>query len=546
MDPIRSSAEETIAKLLERAKVSGDRFVVKVSRRRGMAGLLEHIATLVEATVEHVANPETWLPLMCGGGDYGLRVSHMDDVSTAIGSVLTFKFQGLALDTPNVRVVGGKGWTGPGQCIFPAMTESGLPNGSTTGATVTIGAGYGVPGQGVQGGVPGVPSFPAQAWPWDERLERERERVARETRELSERQAKVDRQMAEREFEVREKEREAKLKDELTAKQRELEAKISAQSQSQTKLTDVMTALAPVLGAFLQSQQQARLEMMKMQDESARRQTEMMQAMMSQQQTMMLKLTENKGGVDPTMAAMLEMMRTNASGGAEMMTRIVDAMGTVSKTSVGMIEAIADLQLGGQPEHPILLAVREGVKAMAALSKGAETGARKSVQSQAKLPAQAQSHGTNGAHAQVQQAAPAAVLARPNAPAPNMPPASELSGQQAFDGYAAGQAGRLVPVEGEIITLLKALIESRHEPVEEVAQFFVDSLRTQEMQTELAAHNGDVNSLIAQHLGLWAMAEEQNRVYLGKLGAAVDKLGAALGLVEDEGEPDSEEEADEA
>lgn len=541
MTIVNYTPDETIRLLAEKAKTSTDRFVVKVSRRRGMAGLLEHIATLTEATVNHIANPETWLPALCGGGDYGLQVSHMDEVSARMGGVLTFKFQGQPLEQVNTRALSAPNWNGPGSLIFPSMTEpSGLPSGFT-GSTVSgsnagpqVVAGYGLPPSMAPMGMMGS----GLVNPFDERLERERERLARESRDLQERQAKAERLLSERDFEIREKERESKLKEEVTARQRELEAKLNAQQQNQTGVKDIIAALAPVVGVFLQSQQQARADQLRSQEESSRRFTEMMVSQQNQMQALMLKLTENKGP-DPSMTMMMEMMSRNSTGNAEMMTRIVDAMGTVSKTSVGMIEAIADLQLGGQPEHPILAAVREGVKAMAQLSSGATNGARKVVQNQPKLPAQnpapqQSARPTNGA------AGPQVVHEVPNAPAPNLPPASDT---QAFNGL---EPRRFTPTEGTVVEQLIAMIQSMHEPVEEVAQFFIDSLQTNEMKAALGKHNGDINALIAEHLAMWAMADEKHREYLGKLGTVVEEKAVKLGLFAAEEGEEAEEQEEEA
>lgn len=549
MTPVTYSPDETIRLLAERAKTGTDRFVVKVSRRRGMAGLLEHIATLTEATVNHIANPETWLPLLCGGGDYGLLVSHMDEVSARLGGVLTYKFQGAPLERVNLQALQRNDWNGPGQIIFPAATESGLPNGSA-GATAQgpgVSSGYGMPPHlAPPGGNPaavhpfaGTPFGPPL---YDERTERERERLAREARELAESKAKSERLLAEREFEVREKEREAKLKEEVTARQRELEAKLVQQQQGQAGLKEVVAAIAPIAAALIQSSQQARLDQMRMQEESSRRFMEMMTAQQAQMQAIMLKMTESKG-MDPSVTAMLEMMKTNSSGSAEMMTRIVDAMGTVSKTSVGMIEAIAELNLGGPSEHPLLGAVREGIRAMATLSQGATAGARKAVQAQTQPPqlpgstqpkqqAPQQAKPTNGATgAQVVHEAPH--------PPPNHPPASEAPA-----AFGEAEPGKLeAPVEGKVIERLKELIVAHHDPAQ-VAEFFIVALMTtKEMQEALTKHNGDFGGLIGEHLGLWAMTDDANREYLAKLGAEAERIGIERGLFAGQDEEPEEEDA---
>lgn len=535
--------EETISLLNEKAKQgSGDKFVVKVNRRGGMSGLPEHIATLTEASVEHIANPEMWLPMLCGGGEFTLRVSHMDSPSAPVGGFLTFKFPGERFNAPRTQVVGSSTWAGPAVLMFPARTASGLPDGGPSPAPgvpapPTFTSGYGMP-------PPQVQTPPAQpVYAFDPAMEAKREQLARQERELVEAKSKAEREAALRESELKQKEREAALRHDFDAKLKETK-------ETSTKPAELLAAAAPIVTALMTMMQQSRSDMLRMQEESAkraeensRRNTEMMMEMQKQTQALMLQMMQNKGP-DPMVTAMLEIQKASASGNAEMMTRMVDAMGTVSKTSIGMVEVLADIQLGGAPEHPMLAAVKEGVKAMAQLSKGAESGARTAAKQSAKqlpppgqkvptAPAQAQTQAQNGA-----QAPQAPVFEAPNAPTPNMPPA--------FDGLPPAQHRRFQPVDGHVIEELKAMIEARHEPVEEIAQFFIDALQsTKELPAALAAHDGSIEALVAEHLGLWVMAAEENRTYIVKLGDAIAAL-APPGMMDEEAGDDSEEESEEA
>jgi ribosome assembly protein YihI (activator of Der GTPase) len=119
----------------------------------------------------------------------------------------------------------------------------------------------------------------------------------------------------------------------------------------------------------------------------------------------------------------------------------------------------------------------------------------------------------------------------------------------AFDGAPQAQQqqqqqGRFQPVEGHVIEQLKAMIEAHHEPVEEVAQFFADALSTEELKAALNENDGDVNRLVAEHLGLWVMSDDKNREYIARVGEAMDKLLAQLGLVEEEQDEEDGEEAE--
>ncbi len=532
--------EETIRMLQERAKQSGDRFLVKVNRRKGYAGLFEHLATFAEATVEHIANAETWLPQFCGGGEFNLRCTHMDDINTPIGGPVPLKLMGEPMQ-PKLTATTSSNWRGPGQLMFPlaeppSLTMSSQPTG------VPVIAHQPVPAN------PFAPQPPYYPSPYDDRLVAERDRLEKARAELVESKAKAEREQQQREHELKEKEREAKMRQEFDTRLREQEAKMAAAAASATKpgelITALTTALSPLLIAFMDNATKNRMEMMKMEQAAQQRQQELMAAAalaQRDQQQQMITLLTNKG-IDPTVTTMMEMVRSNAEGSGQMMSRIVDAMGTVSKTSIGMIEAIADLQLGGQPESPILQAVREGVKAMASLSKGAETGARKQVaagapQQKKALPPNAQppaQNGTNPAHVQV--------FERPNAPTPNQPPATEAPPSapqaQAFDGAEVAEDGLGEPVEGEVLNVLEAAIRHHHDP-DEVADFFVLAVKTAELQAALTKANGDPNVLIAERLGIaWVMLEE-NREYLTELGHAVQEAGVEAGIIEpDEAEGD--------
>jgi hypothetical protein len=135
----------------------------------------------------------------------------------------------------------------------------------------------------------------------------------------------------------------------------------------------------------------------------------------------------------------------------------------------------------------------------------------------------------------------------PNAPAPNLPPANEGAPQNvAFDGPPNDVPGVGAPIEGQAIEQLKALIEAHHEPVEEVARFFIESLKTEELKAAVNERDGDINRLISDELGLWAMSASENADYLGKLGPVVQRLGESAGLFAPEEEIDEDGESPDA
>ena len=75
--------EDSIRLLDDHAKEKGDEWRVKVLRRASSAGQLESVATFDAVTVEQLCTPETWLPILSGGGPYYvLQVYHASALST--------------------------------------------------------------------------------------------------------------------------------------------------------------------------------------------------------------------------------------------------------------------------------------------------------------------------------------------------------------------------------------------------------------------------------------------------------------------------------
>lgn len=495
VQPITPTADETVAAIVEKAKVSGDRFIIKVLRRKGFSGLLEHIATLGDATVQHAAAPETWLPQLCGGGEYGLSAYHHEAPTQRVGNILHLSLRGQSLEVSG-KAVRARTWEGPPTLIFPQVGEEFVTPSSLLGGLPPP------PTGGTPAATPGTQANSdvlSYVRSLEERLRLDA--LSRE-KEMAEREARLRREIDAREEQLRREQLEAKLRTEFDARQRDLETRLAAHGSKEDGNVKLLAVLAPVIAEFLKQQHEMRVMSSRQSQEAA------------QQQLVMLKeLTSKPQGMTPEMTILVETLRSQASGGgvggvyADMMTRMVDAMGAVSKTSVSMIEAIADLQLGSAPqEHPVLAAVKEGIKAMSALSSGAEKGARSVVQ-QARHP-----HPTS----------------LPPPPVPRAP-----QGQpQAFAGY---QPPAVQDIDS--VTKLKMLIQDKHEPVAEVAVFFFDAIQTPEMQQELKAVDQDIQKLVAKHLGAWVLVPE-NSEYLNRLGEALQAEGVRRGAIQQPAEGD--------
>jgi hypothetical protein len=102
----------------------------------------------------------------------------------------------------------------------------------------------------------------------------------------------------------------------------------------------------------------------------------------------------------------------------------------------------------------------------------------------------------------------------------------------------AGFSG-LPPVgPADTVAAIEGMIRNHDEPGS-VADFIIDRINKQdkELFAALDQHNGDVEQLLGDRLGGWAILPA-NMTYLDKLGDAWKSKATAAGIVEPEGEED--------
>ena len=559
--------EETLSiintKALEGA--DKDRFLVRVLRRRGLSGLYDNVATLADATVRQIASAETWLPRLSGGGEYGLRVAHMDESHVNLGSLIPFSLRELPeRQTADISVVTASDWAGPSTIIYPKAADvQAMQAGRNQppGPPTTTIQGSGLPA------IPGAPLAPPQmpqspqmppgfAAYSDDLLRRERE--------LTLQQAKMMADLKEKEDALKRSELEQKLRAEGENRTRGLETQLAEMKALLTakpkedgfSIDKMIAALTPVVGMIMQSQQTARAEMQGLQQASAAQNAEMLKSLM------------NKPAISPEILTILEVNKAQSAAQAEMMNHVFTAMKGVSAMSVQMIETVADLQLGQQPEgSPMIDAVREVVKGFGEMQRGVGVAGRKVVQpppppQRQALPPQPQTYQQaarapqtqppirqpqvqvapqpqNGASAQQE---PIQLVQSVVEPVPNHP--------QAFDGLPPSgpmevdtEAG--LPPHVNAIDVLEQLIRQKTQPVEGVAQFFIRSLNRPEVISALNQYDNDINQLVADRLSGWLVAESGNIDYIKQLGETIDRLGEEAGIFEDDdGEPEEEKASD--
>jgi len=103
-----------------------DAFKVRLHRLTGMGGVPSHIATLEGATLEHLANPEQWIPPLAGGGPvFLLSVVHAEETLPCANWRVTLP--GAPLDKINLAAVKEPTWKGPPVITYPAAAKPPVP-----------------------------------------------------------------------------------------------------------------------------------------------------------------------------------------------------------------------------------------------------------------------------------------------------------------------------------------------------------------------------------------------------------------------------------
>lgn len=516
------SAEQTYDLIKQVADKESDRFIIKISRRRGnMSGLLEQVATFADATSQHAANPETWIPSFLGGGEFGIGVFHPSSPMSRIGGLILFTARGDAYPVPKFDVLKDPQWSGPGTLVYPNVKD--IPLQQLLAAQQSPGAPqFNQPGVTV---VQGQPLIPGVARTQDQ-IDQKNDALHQRELALAADRAELELEAQHAKDEVRRAEENLKLKQEFKSEMDAIKSTLATKQSDQSTTIDLVTALAPVIERFLSSSQEMKMRQMEMQAKQA----ETLAAIQRESQMQVftaLQSMNQKSPVSPEITMAFEIMKSQSQVQSDMMKSQVEAFGTVSKSSIGMIEAIADLRLGGEPENPILLAVREGVKALATLSGGAQASGRRAAQPTKTPNSQAPALPANGAGKAPQQPVPVQKFE----PKPNMPPVNEVLTQAtptAFDGVP--------PTQPNALDTLETLIRDHHEPVEETAQYFMASLGAPEMKAALTKYGGDLNKLVSDRLGMWALEDESNRDYLSVLVEKIEELAEAAGLLDDEEE----------
>jgi hypothetical protein len=539
----QQTEESTIAALQAVAKEKGDSFRVKISRKANAAALPMHLVTLDGATVTHIANLETWLPRLLGGGMVQLAIYHSGELTLPIGGWLNKTLGGepRELDTSPMRGPVGS-WSGPPELIWPTQKDIAAANVPNMSPTIASPGGLtGVPPQpipalGHSGGAYNSGNTHALETHYAQQQAQQQlqwqQAQSQWANAQQQMQAKLDMspgQVLQRERELSEERRRAELeslKHDTALRMQELQAQIVRAAvpvptapAAPSMLPAVLAAVAPLLDRMMASQNDMRVAMMKMDSERAAQS----QALLTQQLS--------RPAVDPQFAALLDKTQhalekaRSDDPSAGMVVQMTGAMGNMMKNMMDVMNLAAESGIGGQREQePSGMKIfKEAMGAFQSIMSGYQASV------QEKIAAMQGNRGNNGNGVSAPAQLPLQEQAMPGtaaqAPAANAP-------------VQAVRASPPVPSareQGNALARLELLIKSKEAPLT-VASAFLKAIDDPAIQAAIAGANGDVGALVEQRLGEWCKADPSNAVYLEELMSQVGTLGAAAGIFGDEEE----------
>lgn len=528
--PQNFSIDETMKLLTDRAQdpAAADQFFLKVYRRAQSYGRAsQHQATFGGASVLHFSQPEAWLPGLMGGGDYELYAYDPADASKKIGGLMTHSFPGEIKMRPDYRAVESASWKGPRINIFPGVeTATPAPIGGMQTPAMSASQAAQTQAQGVS---VGANTAVVPDWVIREREERQREKQALEIQLERER---TERKAAEEAAKLREER--AKDKAEAEQKLRDLEARMAQQASVKPgpnmieTVVAIATAFAPIAKMFMDRSA-----------EEARAAREAATAQAATTQAMLAKLGEPRG-MPPEVTMLFEVMKSQAGAGGEMMSRMVEATSAFNGMAVTMIQTMAD-NLGGEQGNPIIDGVKDVVKALSTMQRGTAVGGARQAQQMMQTPQVLPASQPNYPNNPMQQngQTPPAPQQPFNAAQPQHT-AARATGPQTPAAHVHQFNGiPNMPVTPQDTTVAIEAMIRNHEPAPAVVDFILKRIDSKdaELFAALDQHNGDVEELLANRLGAWAIIPE-NSAYLNGLADAWREKADAAGIVEEAHEDD--------
>jgi len=459
MPDLPKTNDEVLIALSTKAKETGqDSFFVRVERR-GQAGIPESLTYCEEAEIVHLAKPEEWLPSLFGGGNFILSCYHASDRTQPLGRLL-FNFKG-APSAGNWPILDGT-WNGPKKVSRPSQPEQ--------VGTVFAEGDAAPPPRGSR--LPWLTTAAPQQGPSE---------VAKVLEVLRAEQQAAALQ---------------RVKDE--ARLERLLEKVNQPAQK-LDVAALLTAAAPLVGLFLSSQKEARVEMAKL------------TAAQGEAMREVLKTMQQQPKVDPMIEKILDRQQkmidkmAEAGGGSESeaLQQSMAVMQQMYAFTTKAIAVAAEAQLGGKDDGGILPFFREATKAIESFFT-------------------ARANGASGTFRPPNQPALAAGQpAQPTVPAPQqLVPAGQTATDQLF----------------------AAILQ--HADVNAVVQRIVELWNTEEpsFMGEMSRYGDDIIALATARLGpvsdkggLWVV-QPANQLYLRTVLQGLEAAGVVQTSQQD-GEP---------
>ncbi len=501
-DPARPlTPEDTLAIISDKAREKGDSFTVRVQRRVSSSPTPQTVALLNGATAEQLAQPETWLTRLAGGGNYLLTIYHSDDRLRMLGGVLlvTVKGDGVEVDP---TVVDTPDWVGPKVMLFPSLLPkpkeiqflnvSGMPSGGTVGSAPRTDSDHGGP---AAGRFHEQQLAAAQAQLTQARMELERERH----------KADLDLLKRAQDLEI------AKLRTELTGSM--------ARPQQTNATMELVQAFSPMLTKLIEVMGDSRKD-------KASASEDRLLALMTQM--------ANKPAISPEVLALIAQRQDNSEATGKVFSQMAEATGSVVSMAMSAVQAMTEAQQGPE-ESTTLKVIREVVKGVAAVSQDAAQ--------QRMMPNRALPPSPAGARTRRPPTTPRpSNPATPEAPAQvaHSPTESPETGAPAngFAGLEDDEASLNTTALEATIAMIKDLVPAPH-----VARFFISNIRDPSIQSSLEAHGWSPVEAFSPYLSAWVAEDETRAQYLADIIREAGRLGAATGMTTtDEEGADVEEE----
>ncbi|MFA6118132.1 MAG: hypothetical protein WC729_29365 [Sphingomonas sp.] len=492
MPPNDMSQEAILQMIADKAKADGDDFRLRIARRRTLGTLPEIVAMLEEAHAEHLVAPETWLPRLTGGGRLEISVYHSSNVNTPIGGPVIVTVDGDPIK-PDAALLRLPDWAGPRRLTYPRPEKKKENEGFSMSSNAPAN--------------PMAPSFHHDEAKANAR-EVQFEQTLRDLNARIEATARLERDLLEKKSQM---EVEAIRRD-ADARAREAEARVQRLEQAQLQpraptenLGSVVEKLMPLVLQVMESNRAASAAAAAAQAqatlEAAKMQAQVLQAIMS------------KPAIDPQMLALL----TKDDGSARVMEQMGDLFSATTATTMNVLNAAVEMGLaGGQRgnEEPVALrAVREGVRALMALS-GAGRNAAAGAKPRRQLPAKEQP--------KQEVASPP-----PAAPAPTVE-----------KGGAAAEAP-LKAAEPTALDKVIHRIEQKKDKPEEIATYLVENVTDPSIIEVFADPEVDFRAVFEERLGDWLDADE-NKNFLKAVIHSFAEQGVEAGLFTAEALPEIE------